>query len=143
MPCGWGGERRGAGRPRIAGRRPPVAHRLRPNHTGRFPVHVTLRARTGLPSLRGTRVFDAVRDAIAVASGEQFRVVHFSVQHDHVHSIVEADDRRSLSLGIRGLVIRLARAVNRVVGRTGASGPIDIMRGRCALPSKPATPCST
>ena len=32
---------------------------------------------------------------------EHFRVVHFSVQWDHVHLIVEASDERALSRGVR------------------------------------------
>jgi REP element-mobilizing transposase RayT len=64
--------------------------------------------------------FGAVRAAIAEASRDDFRVVHFSVQADHVHLIVEASDGRALSRGAQGLAIRLARGVNRAVGRTGA-----------------------
>jgi hypothetical protein len=45
--------------------------------------------------------------------------VHFSVQADHLHLLVEADDKSSLSRGLMGLAIRVARAVNRVLGRTG------------------------
>jgi len=36
-----------------------------------------------------------------------FRVVHFSVQGDHVHLIVEADDNRSLSHGMQSLAVRI------------------------------------
>jgi hypothetical protein len=46
-------------------------------------------------------------------------VVHFSVQADHLHLLVEADDKSSLSRGLIGLAGRLAHAVNRVLGRTG------------------------
>jgi hypothetical protein len=46
-------------------------------------------------------------------------LVHFSVQADHVHLLVEANDKDALSRGLRGLVIRVARAVNRVLGRMG------------------------
>ena len=31
-----------------------------------------------------------------------FRLVQYSIQNDHLHLIVEAKDRRSLSRGIRG-----------------------------------------
>jgi putative transposase len=48
-----------------------------------------------------------------------FRVVHFSVQRDHIHLMLEADDKRALSRGIAGLSIRTARAVNRAARRTG------------------------
>jgi hypothetical protein len=36
-----------------------------------------------------------------------------------VHLLVEADDKGSLSRGLMGLAIRVARAVNRVLGRKG------------------------
>jgi hypothetical protein len=49
----------------------------------------------------------------------QFRVVHFSIQGDHAHIIVEARDRSCLIEGVRGLSIRLARRVNRLLGRRG------------------------
>jgi hypothetical protein len=48
------------------------------------------------------------------------RVVHFSVQADHLHLLVEAPDTDALCLGARGLAIRLARAINRALGRAGA-----------------------
>ncbi len=46
-------------------------------------------------------------------------MVHFSVQGDHVHLIVEAHDKVALSSGLRGLSIRAARALNRAAGRSG------------------------
>jgi putative transposase len=46
--------------------------------------------------------------------------VHFSVQRDHVHLIVEASDATALSRGMRGLAIRCALGVNRALGRCGA-----------------------
>jgi hypothetical protein len=57
--------------------------------------------------------------AIALASGDRFRIIQFSVQVDHVHAIVEATDKRSLSLGVAGFRIRAARAFNRTLHRTG------------------------
>jgi REP element-mobilizing transposase RayT len=117
---GWGGRRAGAGRKRLPGRRPSVPHRARPLHRCSFPVHLTLRARAGLPSLRGEQVFRAVREGIRAASSQVFRLMHFSVQSDHVHLMVEASDKRTLALGARGLMVRLARAINRALGRQGA-----------------------
>jgi REP-associated tyrosine transposase len=42
-----------------------------------------------------------------------------SVQHDHVHLIAEADGASAWRTGIRGLVIRIARRLNRALGRRG------------------------
>jgi REP element-mobilizing transposase RayT len=48
-----------------------------------------------------------------------FRVVHYSLQSNHAHLVVEAADRGALGRGMKSLGARLARAVNRVFGRTG------------------------
>ena len=114
----WGGHREGAGREAAPGRR-SMPHRHRATHDPRWPAHVTLRAVHGLPSLRASTPFGAIRSAISVASRDHFRILHFSVQADHVHLVVEADEPTGLQRGIQGLAIRVARAVNRALRRRG------------------------
>jgi hypothetical protein len=96
-----------------------MPHVTRPKVDPRFPVQVTIRAMPGLPSLRSPRLFGALRRAIARASVDRFRVIHFSIQQDHAHFIVEGDEARRARGGVHGLAIRLALAVNRVLGRKG------------------------
>jgi putative transposase len=120
FPSRWGGARRGAGRKPNCGRSRSVPHRARPAHSRHTPVHVTLRARAGLPSLRAPRLFAPLRDALSASSKETFRLLQFSVQGDHLHLIVEADDRASLTSGLRGLAIRTARAFNKAAARRGS-----------------------
>jgi putative transposase len=96
-----------------------VPHRPRPEHKGRNPAHVTLRRTRGLPSLREQVIFLEMRRTLRRTARSWFRVVHFSVQANHVHLLVEADDKASLSRGIMGVAIRMARAVNRVLERRG------------------------
>ena len=115
----WGGARKGAGRKLPIDRRAKVQHRPRPEHRASFPVHVTLRARRHIPSLRLERTFAAVRAALSRSSHAQFRVLHFSVQSDHAHLIVEADSTTALSLGLAALKIRVARGINRALRRRG------------------------
>jgi putative transposase len=115
----WGGARAGAGR-KPRGRQAGVSHLRRPVHAGRHPLHVTLRVRRGLPALRKHELFIEVRKALTAARERfGFRLVHFSVQRDHLHLLAEAADRRALSRGVQGLSIRVARAVNRQLGRRG------------------------
>lgn len=115
----WGGRRDRAGRKPSAGRR-NVPHRRRPVHDPHHPVHATFRARTLGASLRAPRVFVVIREALASASSSTFRVLHYSVQTDHLHLIVEADAHPALVRGLQGLAIRVARRVNRLLGRRGA-----------------------
>jgi len=119
VPPTWGGRRPGAGRKLTPGRRPGVPHRPRPQHLAAHPVHVTLRATSAIRCLRADRVFSPLRRALIAASHSGFRIIHYSVQDDHIHLILEADDGARLSRGMRGLAIRVARAVNAALGRRG------------------------
>ncbi len=115
----WGGARAGAGR-RPKGASAGVSHLRRPAHSRHHPLHVTLKIVRGVPSLRGNALFKRVRAALSSARERfGFRLVHFSVQSNHLHLIAEAADRRALSRGVQGLTIRVARAVNRQLDRKG------------------------
>lgn len=104
-----------------------MPHRSRPGHVWRHPVHVTMRAVRGLPSFRAELVKSLIVRALeaqAARAGAAFQVVHFSIQRDHLHLIVEAprrdgDAARDLRRGVAGLAISLARRLNRLLGRRG------------------------
>lgn len=48
-----------------------------------------------------------------------FRLIHYSVQRNHIHLIVEASDCKTLRSGVAALEIRLALALNRCWKRKG------------------------
>ena len=118
IPATWGGKRVGAGR-KPSGSRPAPPHRPRAAHDVRQPLHATLRALSGVPSLRRQAIWPAVRDAIRRSNRASFRVVHFSVQSDHLHVIAEADSPAARRRGLWGLAVRTAKAINRRAGRKG------------------------
>jgi REP element-mobilizing transposase RayT len=116
---GWGGARPGAGRPR--GPRPRVWHRERAAFKGLLPCHVTLRVRPDVPSLRTVRFVRAFERTLGRGSERgEFRVLHYSLQNDHAHFLVEATHRFALARGMKSLGARLALAANRVFERQGA-----------------------
>lgn len=89
--------------------------------TSTAPVHVTLRVLPhvwNLRSQRSLRVVEAALEA-ATAASDTFRVVHFALEGNHLHLLVEADGQRALSSGMQGLCIRLAKGLNRMMGRRG------------------------
>ncbi len=115
----WGGARVGAGR-KPKGERALVSRRRREALAARFPVHVTLRVREGLPSLRAPHARRAVELAFGAGCERTgFRLVHYRIQRTHLHLIVEAADRGALARGLQGLAVRIARASNRVWNRKG------------------------
>ena len=46
-------------------------------------------------------------------------MVHYSLQSNHVHLMIEARNREALGRGMKAIGARLARAVNRVCRRSG------------------------
>jgi REP element-mobilizing transposase RayT len=73
-----------------------------------------------MPSLRKTRlVREWKRSLRVVCERGRFRVVHFSLQRDHAHLLVEATSARDLACGMKSIGARLARAVQRAFRRRG------------------------
>ena len=84
------------------------------------PAHVTLRVRGVVPCLRRRDFVQEFQRSLAKACERgTFRVVHYSIQKNHVHMIVEASGKRALASGMKSIGSRLARAVNRVFERSG------------------------
>ena len=95
-------------------------HRRRERIPANCPVHVTLRVRAKVPSLRSASFVREFRRSLAEACERgDFRVNHYSLQGDHAHMIVEARSTEALARGMNSIGARLARAVNRVFGLSG------------------------
>jgi REP element-mobilizing transposase RayT len=108
------------GRPPILGRRVSEGHRVRAALPAKTPVHVTMRVKKSVGRLRQRKVYQAVRKAtLHVLRAGALRIVHLSIQQDHLHAIVEASDRDSLARGIQGFQISAARHINRAIGHRG------------------------
>jgi putative transposase len=114
-----GGARKGAGRKAAPHRKGFVEHVARPAHDDETPVHVTVRAVGSVPFLRSQIVFAAIRALFARASIKGLRLLHFSVQGNHLHMIVEADEGLALSRGMQRLLSRLAMTINAVANSHG------------------------
>lgn len=114
-----GGARRGAGR-KPKGARAMAPHSARPTLSRHHPVHVTTRLGPGLPRLRNPAELDAIRRAFGTGAGRfGCRLVHYSIQNDHLHLLLEAECAASVSRGVKGLLVRIARSLNRLWRRTG------------------------
>ncbi|MBL8900864.1 MAG: hypothetical protein JNM84_24745, partial [Planctomycetes bacterium] len=88
-----GGKRKGAGRkPKNA--TPGMPHRQRAKKKRNEPLHVTVRLADGLPSLRRGGALKLVLAALSASSNRHgMRIIHYSIQRDHLHLLVEAEDR--------------------------------------------------
>lgn len=109
-----GGKRRGAGR-KPKGSRAGASHRKRPKLLERYPVHVVLRAASGVGNLRRRDTYLAVQKATeCVADRDDFRIAHLSIQRNHLHLVVEAVNEAALSWHLQRFQISAARRINAV-----------------------------
>ena len=113
-----GGRREGAGRKPASRRR--ASHARRPLVLGRFPIHVTVRMKRDLPGLRNFERARVLYQAFVRGCTKLgFRICQFSIQGNHVHLIVEAASAEQLARGMQGWGVRVARGINRELGREG------------------------
>jgi REP element-mobilizing transposase RayT len=140
------GRRVGDKKPKRIGRPPKHGragspHTVRPELKGRHPVHVVLRVHRDITNLRKRHMYKALREAtIAVAMRElhdaevgAFRIVHVSIQKNHVHLLVEADHKQALSRGMQSFQISAAKHINREFSQRAG---LDVRRRGAVFPDR-------
>ena len=83
-------------------------------------VHVCIRLERGLPSLRQKAVYALLLERFRLIK-ERFgcKLRHYSVQHDHIHLMVQTQKTSDLSRYMQGMQIRFAKALNKLWERRG------------------------
>ncbi len=122
---GWGGKRRGAGRPNLSGR---VSHMKRENVVLKTPVHLTLKIANKKWNLRCGDVAKAFKISAAKAKVFGLRILHYSILRDHLHLVVEVVDNESLTRGMRSFGSSFGKAIRSLVGGKG-----PVFKGRFHL----------
>jgi REP element-mobilizing transposase RayT len=103
-----GGRRPNSGRKRIHSK--GVAHRTRPKVTSRTALHVNFKVKT---SIRNKDCINILKRAIINARLHGLRVLHFSLESNHVHLIIEANNTSVLTKGMRSLTVTFSKGINK------------------------------
>jgi REP element-mobilizing transposase RayT len=101
-----GGKRKDAGRPNRSG---TVNHMKRPRVNFKKPLHLTLKLKKSVGTLRTRPRLKAFQNNLRRVKKFELRVLHYTLQFDHIHLIVEAPDNDMLSRGMKSLAGRLGR----------------------------------
>jgi putative transposase len=104
----WGGRRPGSGRKRRHS--PGVAHLPREQVTKRTALHVNFKFRC---FIRNKHCLQLLKRSISNAQKHGLRVLHFSLQSNHVHLILEANNNTVLTRGMRSLCVTFAKGIGR------------------------------
>jgi REP element-mobilizing transposase RayT len=79
-----------------------------------------MRVRDGLPSLRSQSMFRRILSRMEAAKERYVRILHFSIQSNHIHMLVEANDRGRLTQGMKGFAVRVAKGLNDLLETRGS-----------------------
>ncbi|WP_373044487.1 transposase [Vulgatibacter sp.] len=97
-----------------------MKHHRRPVLGEDHPVLVTWRVLDHVWSMQSKRSFRVLlRTSRPAAERFGARITHFSVQGNHLHLLVEASGTKALSSAMQGLGVRIAKGLNKLMGRAG------------------------
>lgn len=85
----------------------------RPAISLKFPLHVTLKLKEGLPSIRTKSLLKEFKKGTKEARRFGFYVIHFSIQSNHIHLFAEAEKNKAIARGMRSLAGRFAKVVRK------------------------------
>lgn len=103
-----GGRRPGAGRKRIHSK--GVSHRVREKVNKKTPLHINFRYKTQIRNKEALRV---LKRAILNARAKGLMVIHYSLQSNHIHIIVESVNNAVLTTGMRSLTVTIAKGIKK------------------------------
>ena len=82
-------------------------------------LHLTIKVRSNKASIQTKKILKALHHAIKRARLKKLRVIHYTLEYNHLHLLVEAVDNKVLHSGMQALGISLAKAINRIKCKKG------------------------
>lgn len=104
----WGGRRSGSGRKRAHSK--GVAHRVREKVNHRTPLHINFKFKA---YIRNKQCLKLLKRAILNGRKHGLSIIHFSLQTNHIHLIVEAPTNEILTKGMRSLTVTFAKGLHK------------------------------
>ncbi len=104
--------RKGAGRPALHD--PGIRHTNRPHIKKPASLHLTIKVKKKKAEIKNKSVLKILKRAILNARKQGLRVIHFSLEYDHVHLLIEADNNLILGKGMQAFGVTLSKAINRL-----------------------------
>lgn len=114
--AGWGGKRKGAGRKNRSG---TLNHLKRQRVNPKAPIHVTMKLREGLPNIQCPEMHEKFKSGLRKAKALGLRVIHYTVERNHIHMMIECSNNSSLSRGMKSLGASFGRAIRAFAGGKG------------------------
>lgn len=103
---------KGAGRPAIHDR--GIRHIARDEIKRSTPLHLTIKINREKAGLKNKSVLKTLHDSIKKARLIGLRIIHYTLEYDHVHLLVEADNNEILGRGMQSFGISFSKGINKI-----------------------------
>jgi REP element-mobilizing transposase RayT len=110
--------RKGAGRPAIHD--PGIRHTGRPKLKKSASLHLTVKVRKNKADIKNKSILMILKRAIQNARKQGLKVIHYTLEYDHVHLLIEADNNFVLGKGMQAFGVTMAKAINRAKKLSGS-----------------------
>lgn len=109
--------------PKRSGRKPlhdrGIRHVKRDRITKLTSMHITIKVRENKADIKSKKILNALHHAIWRARLKRIRVIHYTLEFNHVHLLVEADCHKVMHRGMQAFGISIAKAINKFKMKTG------------------------
>lgn len=80
---------------------------------------ITIKVKKNKAEIRNKTVLSLLKRAIMNARRQGLKVIHFTLEYDHAHFLIEADNHIILAKGMQSLGVTLAKAINKARKQSG------------------------
>lgn len=107
-----------AGRPAIHDK--GIRHISRPKVFRPTPLHLTIKVRSNKADIQNKIILKSLHRAIIRARLKGLKIIHYSLEYNHVHLLVEAKNNLVLHKGMQAFGITFSKAINKFKKVKGA-----------------------
>ncbi|MGZ3809593.1 MAG: transposase, partial [Bacteriovorax sp.] len=109
---------KGAGRPAIHDR--GIRHISRDEIKRPTPLHLTIKIQKNKAGIRNKSILKNLHASIKKARIMGLKVIHYTLEFDHVHLLVECDSKETLGRGMQSFGISFSKGINKIKGLKGS-----------------------
>lgn len=91
-----------------------IRHIRRERFSKPTALHLTIKVRDNKADIKNKRILKALHHAIKRARLQRLKVIHYTLEYNHAHIVVEAINNKILHKGMQALGISLAKAINKI-----------------------------
>jgi len=97
-----------------------IRHTSRPFLKRPASLHLTIKVQRNKDEIKNKSVLKLLKHAILRARFQGLKVLHYSLEYDHVHLLIEADNNHILGKGMQAFGVTMAKGINRLKRLKGA-----------------------